>query len=59
MITRITNAIERYKEAQKKLLIPDWENPKYLRTVEKLGEYKERLRKALLEQHEKHISNRD
>jgi hypothetical protein len=45
MVTKITNAIEKFEVEERKKLIPNWENPKYLRTKEKLIEYKNKLEK--------------
>jgi hypothetical protein len=42
-ITKITNAISKYEEEELKKLLPDFENQKYLRTKEKLIEYKSKL----------------
>lgn len=39
MKTTYFNAIEKYKEEQSKLLIPDWENSKYLKALKKLDFY--------------------
>ena len=38
-ITQFKNAIHEYEEQQKQKLIPDYENERYKRTVEKLGQY--------------------
>lgn len=43
MITKITNAIKKFEADESTRLLPNWENPKYLRTKEKLKEYQERL----------------
>ena len=40
MITRYNNGIRRYEEYQHSLLIPDFENPKYLKALETLKKYK-------------------
>lgn len=50
MITKLTNAIAKYQEQENKTLIPDWENPQYLKAVEKLGKYKDKLEKLQNEQ---------
>lgn len=42
-ITQFQNAIKKYEQEQKLKLIPDFENPKYIRTVEKLKEYQAEL----------------
>lgn len=44
MVTKITNAIEKFEIEESKKLIPNWENPKYLNTKEKLAEYKLQLK---------------
>lgn len=38
-ITKIKNALSKYEEEEHKKLLQDFENPKYLRTKEKLQEY--------------------
>lgn len=43
MITKISRSIEKYEEEEKKKLLPDWNNPKYLKTKEKLVEYIDKL----------------
>ena len=47
MITLIKKAIKKFELAQKSLLIPDYENPKYLKTLAKLEYYKNRLNTAM------------
>lgn len=42
-ITRFRNAITVYETEEKLKLIPDFNNPKYLRTIEKLKEYENEL----------------
>ncbi|PXW06484.1 hypothetical protein C8D70_12516 [Chryseobacterium sp. CBTAP 102] len=43
MITKYENAILQYKEIEQLKLIPDWENPKYLKALTTLDKYKDRL----------------
>ena len=43
LVTRFQNAIDRYICEQKATLIPDFENKRYLRTIEKLEESKNEL----------------
>ena len=44
MVTRIQNAIQEYEREQALLLLPNFENPKYLRTIQKLEAYKTELK---------------
>lgn len=43
MITKYEKAISQYKEIEQLKLIPDWENPKYLKALTTLDKYKHRL----------------
>ena len=46
MITKISNALHKYEEEQRKTLLPDFESERYTKTKNKLEEYKKRLNRA-------------
>lgn len=48
MITKYENAISQYIELEHAKLIPDWDNPKYIKALSNLDNYKNRLIELLL-----------
>lgn len=52
-ITKIKTALKNYEDEENKKLIPDFENLKYIKTKEKLNEYKKKLEDYLNEKNEK------
>lgn len=49
VVTKCRNAINKYLEEQHKTLIPNMENPKYLKTIDKLAKYTSELDQLDLE----------
>lgn len=49
MITKLSNSISSYEEAQNKKLFPDFENKNYQKAILKLDNYKNQLKKLLNE----------
>ena len=43
MITKCKNSIESYRLEQNSLLIPNWNNERYLKTIDKFNEYSKEL----------------
>ena len=50
MITKFKNAIQSYEEEQKTLIIPYFDNPKYLKLKDKLETYQSELNQLLTSQ---------